>query len=187
MVSSTVAGVDLPPWRPSPSPPADKREPQPPSLSPHTARSPLPLHGRRAVLFLRRRRRATPAAPRRWTEPPRSPASPPSASPLPPPSRPLLRRAQGPRERRQHRRPEAPRRFSLIAGISVELSPPRSLDSVVVPEDLLFVAVDREDFVSNQGKSYHTLNMLNPNVVKIILFYYYCIAFITYIVYYCFY
>uniref|UniRef100_A0A0D9ZXQ6 Uncharacterized protein n=1 Tax=Oryza glumipatula TaxID=40148 RepID=A0A0D9ZXQ6_9ORYZ len=46
MVSSTMAGVDLPPRRPYPSPPAYKRQPPLPPLSPHTAA--LSLHSSRS-------------------------------------------------------------------------------------------------------------------------------------------
>jgi hypothetical protein len=53
-----MAGVDLPTRRLSPSPPAYKRDPRLPPLSPHTAALSLSsLHGRRAALFLCRRRR----------------------------------------------------------------------------------------------------------------------------------
>uniref|UniRef100_A0A0E0MAY0 Uncharacterized protein n=1 Tax=Oryza punctata TaxID=4537 RepID=A0A0E0MAY0_ORYPU len=75
----------------------------------------LPLPGRRAALFLRRRRCANPAAPRRRSGPPRTPATPPTASPLPPLPRPPLRQVRGPRERRRRRRPEALHRLSLTA------------------------------------------------------------------------
>ncbi|KAF2943741.1 hypothetical protein DAI22_02g087301 [Oryza sativa Japonica Group] len=52
MASSTMAGVDLPPRRLSPSPPAYKRDPRLPPLSPHTAALSLlsPRPPRRSLL-----------------------------------------------------------------------------------------------------------------------------------------
>ncbi|BAT09967.1 Os10g0159167 [Oryza sativa Japonica Group] len=153
MVSSTMAGVDLPTRRLSPSPLAYKRDPRLPPLSPHTAALSLSsLHGRRAALFLCRHRRNS-GRPSPVVGTSSEPTSPPSASPLPPLPRPPLRRARRPREQRRHRRPEASHHFFLTAGNTVDLSPPRLLYPAV-PEDQLFIAVDVEDFVSDKGKSY---------------------------------
>ncbi|XP_052166355.1 uncharacterized protein LOC127783156 [Oryza glaberrima] len=141
MASSTMAGVDLPTRRLSPSPPAYKRDPRLPPLSPHTAAlsllSPRPL--RRSLL-------------------------------VPPPSQ-LRQPLAGGRDLVGARRRHHPlRRFLLFpvhpsvehedSGndddaddpklLAVSSSPPATPSTSRHYVYSLFIAVDAEDFVSDQ-------------------------------------